>query len=409
MIKCYITVDSSVHRHTNMSTKYDLSKKQHGTYKNLNHRSNYCKLVLSGNIEVNPGPTFVNPSKTIFAPYSQGSIDVFGENAGRQCVAMSLYSLIHTHCNGSVTNSSALVEIMNLGNELYSMLSRLSRQHYLLLTELPTLLTIKNIGYSLEFSNSYTGNVHLNVPIINFPFVMPLNSALEQLQHQQFNSFLLTIECNTISIFIDNNSLFKVFYSHSRDLFGMPHPHGSCVLLEFDSLTKFMEYLMFMYRRDVIYELKGVKVINYNLQLEDIHMNDIPINRSTGTINHGTSRNCITSADVDYMSNQNSILCTQESFIYIYSICFSTIMTCAYWTYETQTAIIESAIEIYNAILNFKNQNVLDHFPPSITICGAKIDISYTSRHQGALCRTSLSSKLSLESVWLMLYKTWDL
>ena len=39
------------------------------------------------------------------------------------------------------------------------------------------------------------------------------------------------------------------------------------------------------------------------------------------------------------------------------------------------------------------------HFPPSITICGGKIDISYTSRHQGALCQTSLSSKLSLESV----------
>ena len=69
---------------TLMSTKYDLSKKRHGTYKNLNHRSNYCKL--SGDIEINPGPTFVNPSKTIFAPYSQGSIDVFGENAGRQHV-----------------------------------------------------------------------------------------------------------------------------------------------------------------------------------------------------------------------------------------------------------------------------------------------------------------------------------
>ena len=156
---------------------------------------------------------------------------------------------------------------------------------------------------------------------------------------------------------------------------------------------------MFMYRHDVIYELKGVKIMNYNVQLEDIHMNDIPINRSAGTINHGASENCIPSADVDYMSSQNSILCTQESFIYIYSICFSTIMACAYWTYETQTAIIESAIDIYNATLNYKDQSVLDHFPPSITICGPKIDISYTSRHEGALCRTSLSSKLSLESV----------
>ena len=103
---------------------------------------------------------------------------------------MSLYSLIHTHNNGSVTDSSALVEIMNLGNELYSMLSRLSRQHYLLLTELPTMLTIKDTDYSLECSDSYTGNVHSNVPIMNCPFVMPLNSALERLKHEQFNSFL---------------------------------------------------------------------------------------------------------------------------------------------------------------------------------------------------------------------------
>ena len=75
---------------------------------------------------------------------------------------------------------------------------------------------------------------------------------------------------------------------------------GQCVLFEFDSLTKFKEYLMFMHRHDVIYELKGVKIINYNVQLEDIHMSDIPINRSAGAMNHGTSGNCIPSADVDY-------------------------------------------------------------------------------------------------------------
>ena len=60
------------------------------TYKDLNRRINYCKLSLSGDIEVNPGPAFFNPGKTIHAPYSQGNVDVFGENAGRQCVAILL-------------------------------------------------------------------------------------------------------------------------------------------------------------------------------------------------------------------------------------------------------------------------------------------------------------------------------
>ena len=43
---------------------------------------NCCKFKLSRDIEENPGPTFVDPSKTIDAPYSQGNVDVFGPNAG---------------------------------------------------------------------------------------------------------------------------------------------------------------------------------------------------------------------------------------------------------------------------------------------------------------------------------------
>ena len=43
---------------------------------------NCYKFKLSRDIEENPGPTFVDPSKTIDAPYSQGNVDVFGPNAG---------------------------------------------------------------------------------------------------------------------------------------------------------------------------------------------------------------------------------------------------------------------------------------------------------------------------------------
>ena len=56
---------------------------------------NYCKLNFGRDVEKNPGPTFIiDPSKTIHAPYSQGNVDVFGPNAGQQCVAMSLCALI---------------------------------------------------------------------------------------------------------------------------------------------------------------------------------------------------------------------------------------------------------------------------------------------------------------------------
>ena len=43
--------------------------------KSQTHASNYCKFELSSDIEKNPGPTpiFIDPSKTIRAPYSQAN------------------------------------------------------------------------------------------------------------------------------------------------------------------------------------------------------------------------------------------------------------------------------------------------------------------------------------------------
>ena len=111
---------------------------------------------------------------------------------------------------------------MNLGNQLYSSLSRLSRQMYLLLDELHTVVTVEDYDYSIELSQSYTGNLHLPVMNESVPFLMPLDSALEQLQQEAFHSFLLTIEYNTVSIITDIitvsiitelNSIVKVFDS----------------------------------------------------------------------------------------------------------------------------------------------------------------------------------------------------
>ena len=60
-------------------------------YKSQTHLSNYCKFQLSLDIEENPGPNplYIDPSKTLTAPYSQANELVFGQNSGQQCVAMS--------------------------------------------------------------------------------------------------------------------------------------------------------------------------------------------------------------------------------------------------------------------------------------------------------------------------------
>ena len=51
----------------------------------------------------------VDPTKTIQAPYSQGDVLVFGQNAGQQCVAMSLCALIYHNQPRSQGLSSEVV------------------------------------------------------------------------------------------------------------------------------------------------------------------------------------------------------------------------------------------------------------------------------------------------------------
>ena len=86
-------------------------------YKDVDHRMNHTEFKLCNDIEKNPG--FIDHARTIQAPYSQGNVEVFGENARTQCVAMSLTSLIYNY-RRSISSSMDLVNIVNIGNELYS-------------------------------------------------------------------------------------------------------------------------------------------------------------------------------------------------------------------------------------------------------------------------------------------------
>jgi len=99
-------------------------------YKSYTHISKYCKKT--------PGltPMYIDSSKTIMAPYSQANELVFGQSSGQQCVAMNLCSFIYNNKQG-INSANDLVSIMNIGNQLYSSLSQLTRQSFLMQTELP--------------------------------------------------------------------------------------------------------------------------------------------------------------------------------------------------------------------------------------------------------------------------------
>ena len=98
--------------------------------------------------------------KTIAAPYSQGNVEIFGTaNAGTQCVAMSLSALVFNFRN-SITSSADLVQIMNIGNNMYSALSQSAKQGLLLLTDLPCMVNLCDTNYQLTYSESYSGLIN---------------------------------------------------------------------------------------------------------------------------------------------------------------------------------------------------------------------------------------------------------
>ena len=61
---------------------------------------------------------YIDPRKTITAPYSQANELVFGQNSGQQCVAKSLCSLIYNNKQG-INSANDLVSIMNIGASWY--------------------------------------------------------------------------------------------------------------------------------------------------------------------------------------------------------------------------------------------------------------------------------------------------
>ena len=114
----------------------------YSAYKSLNHRVNFGHLsfVL---ISESESSDCLDATKTIHAPYCQGNVAVFGENVGQQWVAMNLWALIYSKIRRIIFVDD-MIQIMIVGNKLYSSLSLLKRQSMLMLTELPGMFSSLN-------------------------------------------------------------------------------------------------------------------------------------------------------------------------------------------------------------------------------------------------------------------------
>ena len=307
-------------------------------YKTLNHKINNIVSKLSGDIEINPGPFLVDPSKTIHAPYSQGNSFVFGPNTGKQCVEMSLIAILFDFMY-SIRSSSDLREILNVGNELYTRLSQSAGQDLRMLTELPEVLCLRDIMYRLKYSDSYFGSVHNCNDCTIETHCVPLIKAFELLLRDDFISFILTITISTVAVLVKSYGTFKAFDSHSRDSQGMFDPCGTCVLIEIASIYKLVEYFENLYLGiiDAVYELKGLEIstdVIGSLYCETTPEACVPVN---------TENSNRTELISDSSLESDTLFCSCRGccFVCFYAICFSILKEISYWNENTLDAIVE--------------------------------------------------------------------
>ena len=75
---------------------------------------------------------------------------------------------------------------------------------------------------------------------------------------------------NTVAIMMPFPGVFKVFDSHSQDVFGRPSALGYCILISVEGIENLEEYFQLTSRSNAMipFELKGVKCIDNDMQVE---------------------------------------------------------------------------------------------------------------------------------------------
>ncbi len=227
-------------------------------------------LRLSNDVEENPGPRttseIIDPMFTVRADYHQGNNLLFGLNAGKQCVAMSLCAIVYKEIKSvNIWDRSILNQILFWGNDLYGVISRSINKDYLLLTDVPEFVEMQNHTFHIQYSDSYSGSLLMNKN--NHPYVTLEHALSEIFFTLKYKSCLLTIGMNTVAIIMPFPGVFKVFDSHSRDLYCMPSISGYCVLMSVErveNLTNFFKDTSSAANQNysIPFELKGVQLIN---------------------------------------------------------------------------------------------------------------------------------------------------
>ena len=148
---------------------------------------------------------------TVHADCHQGDASMFGSNAGKQCVAMSLCSIVYNEIKSvNIWDTLIMNQILDYGNNLYGMITRSISKDFLLLTDVPEFVDIEDDTFCLEYSESFSGALFMYVN--NDPYVTLEHAFNEIFFTSSYKSCLLTIGMNTVAKYkrtvTPNNILF---------------------------------------------------------------------------------------------------------------------------------------------------------------------------------------------------------
>ena len=130
-----------------------------------------------------------------------------------------------------------------------------------MLTELPGMVTVFEQFFHLEYSDSYTCNIH------HYCICHSEDTAFETLLALNYNSFILLVAIIGAGIYSIEAGEYNVFDSYARDMYHNSHSEGTCVLLEIPSMHKLVQYFQTLHRNEDIYELKRVHVATFEPHL----------------------------------------------------------------------------------------------------------------------------------------------
>ena len=236
---------------------------------------------------------------------------------------------------------------------------------------------------------------------------VPFHRSFELLLAENYCAFILTIDSNAICIFATSDGKYKIFYSHSRDIYGRSHPQGTCVLLESPNIDNVILFFQSLYNSQ-----------NSQFELRGIIIQEVQANRRHNSKNN--IRNSDILADASQESNDTDIscLCRQCCGISLYSICYSVIKPCNYWDSNTVAAVVYFGTKLYNIHTYIHTVGYIhtsSDLPEKVEICGTEIHVELQANTQRVV-NDKAKSKLHIENlichssentvflVWKLLY-----